>query len=444
MLAAVCVDGQKKPPEAAPQPAIRIPLDQLGYRGTPTAGLLETRASMMTLDFVDNTHVLFTYASRPLMTRGSEAPAPGAHMDRMVHAEIVELPDGKLVAEKDWRLHDRDPYLWPAGDGMFLLRVGGQMSIVGRELTPVKLMDTDSPIKWVQADKGCNLLVVEVEREQHSKEQHEKLMHDALLFNDPAPAEDYETYGLQLLTGKATMQELFHVHLLQPGALTGNEAWLLQVGHGAGGKFDVVALPLGKKGERHGEKHTVLRLKSDCRPSMEMLGHDVVMVSGCTSRGVVEYGVSLEGNTLWKRNADQPLWPDYERAANGRRFAVQRVTTRHSHGISEDEPNVGEAEVFDVATGERMFAVPLEPLYSTRHAVALTADGMQVALLRRGALEVYALPPIKQPVLLRAEAGGVPGSNGMAGGNTASAPVVSAAPAGGSPVGVAAGAKGAK
>jgi hypothetical protein len=86
---------------------------------------------------------------------------------------------------------------------------------------------------------------------------------------------------------------------------------------------------------------------------------------------------------------EEPKWPFYERAANGSRFAMQKVTR-----LDEDSPTSGEAEVFDVTTGQRMFAVPIEPLYSTRSTVALAPDGLRVALLRDGALEIFELPPV--------------------------------------------------
>jgi hypothetical protein len=382
--------AEQKPADALPQPAIRIPLARLGYHGTPTPGLLVTRAAMVTLDFIDSGHVLFTYAYRPLMTRESGPPEPGAHIDRMVHAEVIELPDGKVAAETDWRLHDREPYLWPVGEGNFLLRVGGRLMLLDKHLEQSKIVETQSPIKWVQADEGCNLLVIEVEREQHTKEQHEKLAHDALLFNAPLPAEDYETYGLQFHVGQVAAQELFHVHLPKPGPVSATDEWLLQTGAAVGGVYDIQALPLSGKGERH----SVLKLKSECHPGMVMLGHDTALVSGCTMKGLVEYGVTVQGKTLWRQNVDEPIWPYYERAANGSRFAVQRLSSRHGSGVNEDNLSAGEAEVFDVASGERMLAVPLAPLYSTRHTVALAPDGMRVALLRQGELEIYELPPI--------------------------------------------------
>jgi len=392
LLVSLCAGAVLATDKAKPEkklekvtPSIVIPLARLGYRGTPTAGLLQTRAAMVTVDFLDSDHILFTYAPRPLMSREEAPKERGARGDRIVHAEVVALPDGKLITEKDWRLHDREPYLWPLSDGSFLLRIGGTLNLLDKDLTLTKVMETGDPIRWVQADKGANLLVVEVEREQHTETQHEKLAHDALLFNAPAPAEDYETYGLRLPPGKDATKQIFHFHMTQPGALTGNDEWLLKPESGSNGKFEITALPLTKAGQ----KHVVLKVKSDCRPTSVMLRHDVAMVGACKTRGLVEYGITLDGKILWKQEVEEPKWPFYERAANGSRFAMQKVTR-----LDEDSPTSGEAEVFDVATGQRMFAVPLQPLYSSRSTVALAPDGLRVALLRDGALEIFDLPPV--------------------------------------------------
>jgi hypothetical protein len=43
-----------------------------------------------------------------------------------------------------------------------------------------------------------------------------------------------------------------------------------------------------------------------------------------------------------------------------------------------------------------VFTRALEPLYGAFRTVALSADGRKVALLRKGALEVYELPPVEE------------------------------------------------
>jgi hypothetical protein len=55
----------------------------------------------------------------------------------------------------------------------------------------------------------------------------------------------------------------------------------------------------------------------------------------------------------------------------------------------------GQVQVYDVETGAEAFSTVLKPLYATMHAVALSDDGMRLAAVRDGALEVYDLPAVR-------------------------------------------------
>ena len=43
---------------------------------------------------------------------------------------LVELPTGKVLAQTQWRLHDRGQYLWSLGHGRFLLRVRDRLTVI--------------------------------------------------------------------------------------------------------------------------------------------------------------------------------------------------------------------------------------------------------------------------------------------------------------------------
>src|SRR5258707_926582 len=73
-----------------------------------------------TVAFIDNDHVLLTYSARKLLKRSPDQRE--GDDDHAVRAEVVHLPDGKVVRETEWRMHDRAPYLWVLGSGRFLLR----------------------------------------------------------------------------------------------------------------------------------------------------------------------------------------------------------------------------------------------------------------------------------------------------------------------------------
>ena len=87
-----------------PDPAARILLEPLGFQTLQTQFLL-AGSSMLTVDFVDEKHLLVTYSTKRLLKRLSECPP--SDQDRTIDAVLLELPGGKVLARTAWRLHDR-------------------------------------------------------------------------------------------------------------------------------------------------------------------------------------------------------------------------------------------------------------------------------------------------------------------------------------------------
>src|SRR5580698_2889405 len=105
---------------SGPPPSSRIPLEPLGFQALSSQFLLNG-SSMLTLHYVDDHHLLFTFTVRRLLHRLPNEPEDD--QDRMVDALLLELPTGHIVARTSWRLHDHGQYLWSLGHGRFLLRV---------------------------------------------------------------------------------------------------------------------------------------------------------------------------------------------------------------------------------------------------------------------------------------------------------------------------------
>src|ERR1035441_2969197 len=99
---------------------LRIPLAPMGYQAIVPEFML-AGGSALTVHFVDKDHLLITFAVRRLMKR--EVGDPPNDEDRTIAAFLVELPSGKVLAQTEWRVHDRSQYLWSLGHGRFLLRV---------------------------------------------------------------------------------------------------------------------------------------------------------------------------------------------------------------------------------------------------------------------------------------------------------------------------------
>ena len=81
--------------------AARIPLAPMGFEPLSQEFLL-AGSSMLTVDFVDEDHLLVTFGVRRLMKRDAKDPANDA--DRTVGAFLLELPSGKVLAQTEWRL----------------------------------------------------------------------------------------------------------------------------------------------------------------------------------------------------------------------------------------------------------------------------------------------------------------------------------------------------
>ena len=83
---------------------------------------------MLTVDFVDDTHVLVTYNARRLIRRIPNDPPYDE--DRNVDALLLELPSGHVLARAEWVFHDHGQYLWNLGHGQFLLRIRDNFSLL--------------------------------------------------------------------------------------------------------------------------------------------------------------------------------------------------------------------------------------------------------------------------------------------------------------------------
>ncbi len=102
-----------------PPPPLRLTFQSLGVQLLDASSGLGP-VSPTTVHFVDDRHVLVTYAVRRLMKRIPDDPPEDD--DHTIAALLIDLDTGKIVARNEWRLHDYQRYLWPLGHGRFLFR----------------------------------------------------------------------------------------------------------------------------------------------------------------------------------------------------------------------------------------------------------------------------------------------------------------------------------
>jgi hypothetical protein len=99
-------------------PSWSFPVEPFGFTA-PGQNYLGTRTTMLSLDFLGENRLLFTFRVPGLMRR---EPGKTAEDQRQIRAVVLALPSGAVQAQADWTMHDRARYLWTLDDDKFLLR----------------------------------------------------------------------------------------------------------------------------------------------------------------------------------------------------------------------------------------------------------------------------------------------------------------------------------
>src|SRR5580658_2590751 len=137
-------------------PTLSIPVEPLGF-SPPGPIYLGQRNSLVSLDFLDDNRLLFTFRVPGLMHR--EAGDGTWSDERQIRAVVLSLPTGTVTAEALWTVHDRVRYLWMLKDGHFLLRDRDGLEQGDATLGLKPLFHFPGPLLWVEMDPSQELLV---------------------------------------------------------------------------------------------------------------------------------------------------------------------------------------------------------------------------------------------------------------------------------------------
>ncbi len=373
--------------ESAPPPALRIPLAPLGYR-PPGKLYLLAHYSSSSLDFLDATHLLFTFREPRLLQRTEHSSG----LDQAIHAEVLELPSGEVTGERHWELADRQRYVWPLGEGKALLRVGSRLFEADSLLNLKTFLQAEAPLREVEVSSDGRLLMLETDAERHTTEEHARLVRHAEEIGADPPAEDVEISMLRLderkVMLKARADHAGSVPATTEGFLT-NER--LQQD-----RWNIRFHPYEKK-EQAGD--IVAQIDSTCPPEEHILTDETLLALSCPPRHGDRYvaAYSLKGQKLWDgRWPSSFAWPAFRASHNGAAVAISWIVLGHSafesDGIDDSDVQAQVLSVLDSKTGGLRMGVRLDPIMSTGSNFALSPDGSRLAVLNRGALEVYDLP----------------------------------------------------
>ncbi|HEX4005696.1 MAG TPA: hypothetical protein VHX60_05950 [Acidobacteriaceae bacterium] len=377
-----CAKAPQTPAE--PQPAMRIEVAPLGYM-PPSGFYLTYKLSSASLGFFDNDHLLFTFRVGGLLKR-----LPGGAADdddQQIRAVVLDLRTGKVVRQTEWRMHDRNQYLWPFTDGNFLVRVRDTLYLTGPSLALRTYFSSDTPLETVELSPDRRTMVIEKDDPQKSSGP---TLGDAPLEKTPVQVEIVPA-GSKEATVIQDAESPVRVPLLGAGiadVLEGRTE----------GSWAVREVPL------QGQSKILAEVKSNCRPTVEPVSATVALVEGCyqadEDRPVI--AISTDGRELWREQWENKyVWGWFTSAQNGSRFVYESVEVTRPISVFDalDESDISQqlAGVYDTESGKLILVRDANPVLTGGQNVALSPDGRRFAVLRRGALEIYDLPPVSAP-----------------------------------------------
>lgn len=394
-----------------PAPSVRISLDSLDFQ-PQAAQFLLSGSSMMTLHYVDSRHLLFTFGVHRLMERIANDPPDD--QDRMVEAVLVEVPSGRVLARTDWRFHDNGQYLWDLGHGRFLLRVRDTLTTFApmanlasghpfRQSGFLK-MTPDRRIGVVLLSPESDLLIIE------SAERTPPVAPPPTPLFGPTPKPTPTPPGRP---GDPDPVALSFYRLSMPG---GDQVKATLAGVARAANFgDLAAIGVGhigvvEEGKQqwgfdfrpyHGAARELASFGSTCSPTPRFVSSSEFVAFGCHlgNNPQVLGGFNMSGDEMWEQN----LFGHYVAtsmafAPSSGRFALARVLGEG--GTDDLQPIVGSAfteqsvVVYQTESGKQILHVDCTPIARAGQNFALSPDGMKLAVIHEGNIEVYDLPPL--------------------------------------------------
>ncbi|HWE86261.1 MAG TPA: hypothetical protein VG267_15065 [Terracidiphilus sp.] len=383
--------NQPQPVRATLKPTLTIPAEPLGF-AAPGIFYLGMRNALVSLDFLDEDRILFTFRVPGLLHRRGDANATGV---REIRALLLHLPQGNVESDQVWTLHDRDRYLYPLSGGQFLLRDQDQLELVDASLHIKPWLRFPGPLIWVETDPSRQFMITGSSEPPTDKPKPGTVPSPStaaasIATGDPgaSPRKDLVLRIISRSTGQVMLvshvDEAIHLPLGDGGYLesrrSNGKVWDLSFDRFSGGNT-----PAGS-------------VDSVCTPFLEFLSSAEFLATTCSGEGDPRlYGFSTEGRRLWQNlNPGPNAWPVTVASANGLRFARESLLVDHainaSLPLSSDDIKGQDVQVFDAATGKSILRAAASPVFDAGGNVALSPSGRRAAILMDSNIQIFDLP----------------------------------------------------
>jgi hypothetical protein len=379
------------PDQPSLAPALSIPVEPLAF-AAPGPIYLGARNTMASLDFLDESHLLFTFHVPGLLHRDSQGGD-----ERQIRAVVLALPSGSVQANALWTVHDAARYLWMLKDGHFLIRDSDNLleSDASLELKP--LLHFPGPLLWLGLDPAQQFLVADsfepvrtVPKPGDSNVDSSGAASASASADgeDAAAPPDYVMRIVHRSSGQVMLVSRIHetIHLAI------NSDGYLDSLRGDGGNW-ALNLNFFTGGSR-----IFGNVESACLPNNAFISEREVLVTACSADGGDRLvAMAADGRSLWAdRLPDTEVWPQLTVSAGGLRLAreslVTTVPVSPYQPLSTDQIKGQLVTVLDAATGEMVLEAPASPILDVGGNVAISPSGRRVAVVNNGAIQVFELP----------------------------------------------------
>jgi hypothetical protein len=403
------------PEKPSQPPAFTIAVEALGF-SAPGPLYLGQRASFVSLDFLDENRLLFTFRVPGLIRREA-----GENDAREIRAVVLTLPAGTVEAEALWTVHDRARYLWmlELGDATLVLKPYLRFPgpLVWLEMDPLqKYLVTDSREPAAAAGKPGEVPTpetakasIDVDGQKPNGHPSDKDLSPGSPVRHPSDQDlspgtpvrdaDLAVRILRRDTGQVMLvsrsPSTVHLPVNSDGYLESQRArgdtWLLHLNFFSGGS------------------RILGQVDSTCSPLIDFLSQREVLVTTCSPTGAGKLvAMGTDGRRLWEaQTPEATIWPLVVRAPDGSRLAREALAVSHpvSAGapLSQEEIKGQLVEVLNAADGKVALATAASPVLDGGGNVAISPSGRRVAVLAGGGLQVFELPPpppLPEPAIL--------------------------------------------
>lgn len=401
MMWSAAAFGAEQPessPVTNPLPWVTMSLKSLGVPSIPSS-FIQVGSSMLTLDLVDDTHLLLTFSSRGLVPRVPNDPPDDE--DRMVAAELVELPTAKILARTEWHMHDHGRYLWRLGKGRFLVRTRHELFVI----TPRARLNTNDPLRpmafptreghpvfaVVSPDKE----MVMVETIGPKKKGNIGTGNGGVIVTDPRPVVMIDFFRVSGGDEPDSPMKLTVAGVVKapaPMLLPMDADGYLWPGDGKHGAWPVSFNEFG------GREVKIANVESSCPPRLQMVSRFEFLAFTCKGSDsrvhVKSYG--MDGHETWEDTLSGTYGiPELTFAPDAGRFALSRIISPSGDlnlGSVIPEGATQEVRVYQTESGNVLLKVPTSPVTRYAENFDLAENGLVAAVVNAGVIEIYKLP----------------------------------------------------